>query len=297
MKMEKRQYIGADIGGTAIKIGKFDYKGNLLDDCEVLMPQPSSPGAVTVTLCEILEKFDPFHDVDRVGISLPGPMDNTNRIARLCINLPGWENVPLADWLESRLSRKVTLSNDGNCALLGESFKGAAKGFKDVVLLTLGTGVGGGVMLDGKIFTGHNGVASEPGLIGLRPDGPKCNSGNNGSLEQFASSRAIERTSGVTPKELFRKAEIGDEEAIALWKDYGINLGIGISSLVYLFNPELVLLAGGISEASVYFLPFIENEINQRVHSVHRDGLVIRASKLRNRAGCFGAALTAIERL
>ena len=90
-------------------------------------------------------------------------MDAAARVARVCINLPGWEEVPLADWLESRLNRRVTLANDGNCAVVGEAWLGAARGVDDVVLLTLGTGVGGGVLLRGELFTGHNGAAAEPG--------------------------------------------------------------------------------------------------------------------------------------
>ena len=174
--------LGVDLGGTAIKLGLFSIDGELLAEPQRPTPQPATPGSVCVEIAEAISLLDPDGKAAVVGIGLPGPMDADARVARVCINLPGWEEVPLAAWLEPRLKRRVTLANDGNCALVGEAWKGAAVGCSDVVLLTLGTGVGGGVMLGGRLFTGHNGAAAEPGLITLFPDGPDCNSGNRGSL-------------------------------------------------------------------------------------------------------------------
>ena len=154
--MDNGQVIGIDLGGTAIKLARFDHHGTLLAELEVATPQPAVPGAVTMALCDAVEQLDPDGAAALVGVGLPGPMDAAARVARVCINLPGWEDVPLAEWLEVRLQRRVTLANDGNCAVVGEAWWGAAKGFSDVVLLTLGTGVGGGVLLGGQLFTGHN---------------------------------------------------------------------------------------------------------------------------------------------
>ena len=153
------QVIGIDLGGTAIKLARFSRSGDLLAEAQLPTPQPAVPGAVTMALCEAVEELDPQRLAAVVGIGLPGPMDAAARVARVCINLPGWEEVPLADWLEPRLERRVTLANDGNCAVVGEAWRGAARGYGDVVLLTLGTGVGGGVLLNGSLFTGHNGAA------------------------------------------------------------------------------------------------------------------------------------------
>ena len=230
------QVIGIDLGGTAIKLARFTRSGELLAEAQLPTPQPAVPGAVTMALCEAVEQLDPHRHAGLVGIGLPGPMDTAARVARVCINLPGWEEVPLADWLEPRLERRVTLANDGNCAVVGEAWLGAAQGCGDVVLLTLGTGVGGGVLLNGSLFTGHNGAAAEPGLIGVDPEGPACNSGNRGSLEQFASIGALRRLSERDPRELGRAAEAGDPEALAVWSRYGSRLGVGITSLVYMFR-------------------------------------------------------------
>jgi len=289
--------LGVDIGGTALKLGLFSLDGTLLAELQRPTPQPATPGSVCMELVEAIDTLDPQRTAERVGIGLPGPMDAAARVARVCINLPGWEEVPLAAWLEPRLKRRVTLANDGNCALVGEAWKGAARGCQDVVLLTLGTGVGGGVMLGGTLFTGHNGAAAEPGLITLDPDGPPCNSGNQGSLEQFASISGLGRLSAKAPALLAEAASRGDAEALAIWSEYGRLLGIGITSLVYVFTPQRVLVGGGLAGASPHFLPAVRQEVAQRVQAVSREGLRIEACALGNGAGRLGAARLALQRL
>jgi glucokinase len=291
------QLIGVDLGGSAIKLGRFSAAGALLAELQVPTPQPALPGAVTTAIVEAVQRLDPDRLADRVGVGHPGPSDAAGRVARIAINLPGWRDVPLADWLEPLLERPVTLANDANCALIGEHWLGAARDARDVVLLTLGTGVGGAVLLDGQLFTGHRGAAAEPGLIGIDLDGPSCNSGNRGSLESFCSRRGFDRLSAINPSELCRQADAGDAESLAVWLAYGRLLGIGVSSLLYVFTPELVLIGGGLSGASAHFLPAVWREVEQRVQAVSREGLTIRRCSLGNGAGRLGAARLALERL
>ena len=291
------QLIGVDLGGTAIKLGRFARDGTLLEALEIPTPRPAMPGAVTVAIAEAVERLDPQRLAPLVGVGHPGPSDRHGRLARIAINLPGWLDVPLADWLEPLLERRVTCANDANCALVGERWHGAARGARDVLLLTLGTGVGGAVLLDGELFTGRGGAAAEPGLIGIQPDGPPCNSGNRGSLESYCSIAGLARLSPVEPQELCRRAESGDPEALAVWQAYGRLLGTGISSLLYLFTPELVLLGGGLSAAAPLFLPALWQEVEQRVLAVSREGLRIERCALGNGAGRLGAARLALERL
>lgn len=291
------QLIGIDLGGTAIKLGRFSDSGALLADLQVPTPQPAMPGGVVMAIVEAVQQLDPDRLAPLVGVGLPGPMDAAGRVARVCINLPGWEQVPLAAWLEPQLQRRVTLANDGNCAVVGEAWTGAARGYDDVLLLTLGTGVGGGVLLGGKLFTGHGGAAAEPGLICVDPEGPPCNSGNRGSLEQFCSIGGLARLSPLDPKELCRRADGGDGEALAVWRAYGRWLGIGLSSLVYVLTPRLVLIGGGLSAASAHFLPAAQAELEQRVQAESRAGLELRRAALGNGAGRLGAARLALERL
>ena len=296
MTTPNSQFIGVDLGGSSIKLGKFNQKGDLIAGQVIPTPQPSVPGVVTIAICDAIQSLDPLHQSSYVGIGLPGPIDSLGRLAKACINLPGWTEVPLADWLEPRLNRKVTLGNDGNCALLGEVWKGSAIGSSDVVLITLGTGVGGGVMLNGKLFSGSNGAAAEPGLICIDQKGPICNSGNNGSLEQFGSVSGLKRLSKFSPIELNHLANLGDAEALSVWKEYGKNLGVGISSLIYLFTPQLVLIGGGLSASAAHFLPHVQNEVDKRVHPTSREGVIIRKCALGNEAGCMGAAKLAMQR-
>ena len=291
------QLIGVDLGGTAIKLGRFSSEGVLLAELELPTPQPPMPGAVVMAMVEAVQRLDPDRQASLVGVGLPGPMDASGRVARVCINLPGWEQVPLADWLEPQLQRRVTLANDGNCAVVGEAWAGAARGYSDVLLLTLGTGVGGGVLLGGRLFTGHGGAAAEPGLICVDPEGPPCNSGNRGSLEQFCSIGGLARLSQLDPRELCRRADAGDPEALVVWERYGRWLGVGLSSLVYVLTPQLVLIGGGLSAASDHFLPAAQAELEQRVQAESRSGLELRRCALGNGAGRLGAARLALDRL
>ncbi len=291
------QLIGVDLGGTAIKLGRFRMDGSLVAESECPTPQPAVPGAVTMAIAEAIAAIDPDRQADRVGIGHPGPSDRSARVARIAINLPGWREVPLAAWLEPQIGRPVTLANDANCALLGERWLGAAQDADDVLLLTLGTGVGGAVLLGGELFLGHGGAAAEPGLIGVDPEGPPCRSGNRGSLEQHCSIAGLARLSPLDPAELCRRAGAGDPEACAVWDAYGRWLGIGLSSLLYVLTPQLVLLGGGLSAATEHVLPAVWREVEERVLAVSREGLRIERCALGNGAGRLGAAWLARQRL
>jgi glucokinase len=251
---------------------------------------------VCQAVVDAVAALDPEHRADRVGIGLPGPTDRDGRIARLAINLPLWRRVPLADWLEPQLERPVVLANDANCALIGEAWLGAAQGSPDTILLTLGTGVGGGVLINGSLFSGPDGAGAELGLVGVDPEGPPCHSGNRGSLEQYCSIAGLGRLSPLDPAELCRRAAAGDGEAMAVWEQYGQRLGQGLTSLLYVLSPRLVLIGGGLSAAIDHFLPALWREVEQRVLPESRDGLVIRRCALGNGAGRLGAARLALER-
>jgi glucokinase len=282
--------IGIDLGGTAIKLGRFTEDGNCLQSLTVDTPQPATPEAVLLKMVDAIAQIDPNNQSIAIGVGTPGPADAAGRVAKVAINLVGWHDVPLADWLEAKTGKPTILANDANCAGLGEAWLGAGRNFQHLILLTLGTGVGGAIILDGKLFVGPQGAGAELGLITLNPDGPMCNSGNQGSLEQYASISAIRRRTGKEPVELGKLAENADIEALTFWQEYGKYLGIGLTSLIYVLTPQAVIIGGGVSASFQYFLPAMQAEIEKRVLPTSRIGLQILPAELSNSAGMVGAA-------
>ncbi|MUL38473.1 ROK family protein [Gloeocapsopsis dulcis] len=291
------QVIGIDLGGTAIKFGKFAQDGTCLASLSVATPQPATPHAVVGTIVEAIAQIDPDQQCQAIGVGTPGPVDVSGRIARVAINLHNWRDVPLADWLETKTDRPAILANDANCAGLGEAWLGAGRHFRNLILLTLGTGVGGAVILDGNLFVGHQGTAAELGLITLNLDGPPCNSGNYGSLEQYVSVQAIRRRTGLEPAQLGALAKAGDLKALTFWQQYGKELGAGLASLIYVLTPEAIIIGGGVSASAEFFLPNIHTEIECRVLPSSRTGLKILTAELGNQAGIVGAARLAWNKL
>lgn len=290
------QVIGIDLGGTAIKLGRFEADGSCLGSLDVPTPRPATPGAVLAAMLEGIAQIAPdVKSLGAIGVGLPGPVDAAGRISKIAINLRDWREVPLADWLEEKTGIPVIMANDANCAGLGEAWLGAGRRFKNSIMLTLGTGVGGAIILDGELFVGPRGAAGELGLITLNPDGPPCNSGNQGSLEQYASVQAVRRETGMEPAAVAKKAIAGDTEALAYWEQYGRRLGAGLASLIYVLTPEVVVLGGGISAGADLFLPGVWAEIERRVLPSSREGLQILTAELGNRAGACGAARLAFQ--
>lgn len=284
------EVIGIDLGGTAIKLGRFTVDGTCLKSLTVVTPQPATPEAVIAVMLDAIAQLDPENQAVAIGVGTPGPADAAGRIAKVSINLPGWHDVPLADALEAKFGKPAIVANDANCAGLGEAWLGTGRHFQNFILLTLGTGVGGAIILDGKLFIGHYGAAGELGLISFNPDGPICNSGNQGSLEQYVSVTAIRRRTGKEPAELGALAKAGDAKALAFWQEYGRDLGIGLTSLMYVLTPEAIIIGGGVSASAEFFLPAAKAEIEKRVLPTSRVGLQILPAELGNCAGMLGAA-------
>ena len=287
-----KQVIGIDLGGTGIKLGRFTANGNCLQSLSVDTPQPATPEAVLSAIVDAIAQIDPNQETIAIGLGTPGPADAAGRVAKVAINLVGWNNVPLADWLEAKTGKPTILANDANCAGLGEAWLGAGRNFPNLILLTLGTGVGGAIILDGKLFVGHQGAAAELGLITLNPD-----SGNQGSLEQYTSIAAIRRRTGKEPAELGALAKIGDQKALTFWQEYGKDLGRGLSSLLYVLTPQAIIIGGGVSASFQFFLPALQAEIEKRVLPTSRAGLQILPAELGNAAGMVGAAKLAFTML
>jgi glucokinase len=292
------EVIGIDLGGTAIKLGRFTEDGTCLQSLTVPTPQPAYPNDTIEMMVYAIEKLAPgMLNINAIGVGTPGPADAAGRVAKIAINLEGWIDIPVATLLQSRTGVPTVVGNDGNCAGLGENWLGAGRNYRNSILLTLGTGVGGAVFLNGALFTGHAGSAGELGLITLDATGHPCKSGNNGSLEQFLSGQAIRRMTGKEPEELGKLAAAGDRSALEFWDSYGRNLGIGLTSIIYILTPEVAIIGGGISASAKYFLPAAKREIDKRVMETSRPGFKLIEAELGNQAGITGAAKLAWEML
>jgi glucokinase len=292
------EVIGIDLGGTAIKLGRFTEDGTCLQSLTVPTPHPSYPDPVIDMILYAIEKLAPeMVNISAIGIGTPGPADVAGRVAKIAINLDGWVDIPIATVIQERTGIPSVVGNDGNCAGLGEHWLGAGRNYHDFVLLTLGTGVGGAIFLNGELFTGHAGSAGELGLISFDPDGHPCKSGNNGSLEQFLSGQAIHRITGKDPQQMGELAAAGDRSALEFWDNYGRNLGIGLTSIIYMLTPEVAIIGGGISANAKYFLPAAQQEIDRRVMETSRPKFKLIAAQLGNQAGITGAAKLAWEML
>ena len=295
--MAQSTVIGIDLGGTAIKMGQFFPDGSCLNALTLPTPQPPDPEAVVAAIAKEVRNLNAEKRVSAIGIGTPGPTDAKSRMARLAINLPGWREVPLADWLEAKLNLPVVVANDANCAGLGESWLGAGCNVSNLILLTLGTGVGGAIILNDELFIGPYGAAGELGLITLNPQGETCNSGNHGSLEQHLCAQAIYRQTQKTPAELGELAQAGEEEALHFWREYGQTLGVGLVSLIYVLTPEAILIGGGISASAEFFLPTAREEIEKRMLGMPAFPIRLLTAELGNKAGMVGAAKLAWEKI
>ncbi len=285
-----KRVIGVDVGGSAIKMGVFIEDGTCLKSISLPTPQPANPEPVVNAIALGVKQLQQEYNCQAIGLGMPGPTDSSRRIAKKSINLPGWDDVPVADWLEAHTKLSTVLENDANCAAIGEAWLGAGKRFQDFILLTLGTGVGGGIFINGQLFTGRLGAAGELGLITLNSDGLPCRSGNHGSLEQYASIGAVLRMTEQKPAEMGKLAQGGDVGAIEFWQNYGKILGAGLASLIYVLTPEADIIGGGISASSQFFLPSTKAEIEKRVVSPSREGVQLLTAELCNKAGMLGAA-------
>lgn len=308
--------IGIDIGGTNVKIGLVDKDQNIIAQKSVPTMADRDYQEVIRNIGEqtyalLLEQQIPIERCIGVGVGMPGTIDRKNGVVIYSNNIR-WENIPLAAELGKYLPIPVYVANDADCAALGETVAGAAKGQQDVVMLTLGTGVGGGIVVDGKLFEGKLVGGCEVGHTVIVEDGEPCSCGRKGCLEAYASATAILRDGRRAMEEnsetllwkkcdgkidnlatemIFEAAKEGDATSEALVSNYRKRLGTGIINLVNLFRPGKVLVGGGVSGQGDYLLAPINQRMKKECYGGERGQVpeVITAT-LGNRAGIIGAA-------
>jgi glucokinase len=280
--------IGVDLGGTNLRIAAVNQEGRLLEKVTLGTKVALGRDHVLNEMCEAIQRLSQKYRTDAqllgVGIGVPGIIDLQTGMLRESPNLPGWSDYPVRDEIERRLQAPVLLENDANVAALGEKWLGAGRHVGDMAMLTLGTGVGGGVILNGKIWHGMTGMAGEFGHMTVEPDGQLCGCGNRGCVEQYASATAVVRmareaiAAGTAPelakaassdaefsaKEIYNLAIQGDEQAKKIFRRAGRALGIALANLVNGLNLEMYVIGGGVSSAWEAFSPSIFEELRQR---------------------------------
>jgi glucokinase len=301
--------IGIDIGGTAVKAGRLGPAQELELHLERPTPAREGPDALLEVLLPLLEELEAALPQSEcplpLGVGCAGLIEPTTGLVRTSPNLPGWRDVPLADLLGSAAGRPVVVLNDANAFTLAESRLGAGRSARTVIGLTLGTGVGGGLLLDGRLWTGQNGFAGELGHMPLVADGPPCLCGARGCLEALVGTPAIIRRYGeitgrveaaLTPRLLAARAGQGDGAALETFRETGRLLGLALGGLTHLLDPNLFIVGGGISGASDLILPATRGALAGSVMLPAALVPDVRPAALGNSAGWIGAALAAIER-
>jgi glucokinase len=285
--------IGVDLGGTNLRIAAVSGEGKLLEKVTLGTKLALGRDHVIDEMCDAIQslsgKYKATGSFLGAGIGVPGLIDLQTGMMRKAANLPGWENYPARAEIERRLGlpkndARVVLENDARVAALGEQWLGAARGVANMAVLTLGTGIGGGIVLGGRIWHGMNGMAGEFGHVTVEPDGHLCGCGNRGCSEQYASASALLRmareaiAAGQSPslaqaassdpefgaKSIYNLAVQGDEPARRIFRSFGRYLGLLLAGLVNVLNLEMYVIGGGVSSAWDAFAPSMFEELRER---------------------------------
>lgn len=314
--------IGIDLGGTNLKIAAVDREGRLL--ASVVDPNTCGAGPDS-TIKAMVRGADRVREkcggessqVVGVGVGTPGPIDVRRGVVLHASNLPGWKNVAIRDELAARFDLPVAFDNDANLAAYGEHWVGAGRGGGDLVMLTLGTGVGGGVIVDGRILHGHFDNAGELGHMIVEPKGLPCSCGQRGCLEQYASAAGVARRAmaaleagspssleeplrqprGIDAGDVAAHATRGDELAMRIWNEACFYLALVVVNVRHAFNPERIVLGGGMSDAGDFLITRVCDQAGKLGWSLCDDAPQIVRAALGNEAGVIGAARLAWSRV
>jgi glucokinase len=295
------RHLGLDLGGTYIKWAVVEGSGDswrTLDRGQVPTPLREGEDAVIGRLIEVgREALGRWPGVTTVGIGVPGLYDPVAGTTRFLVNFPGgWPGVPLAGPVAEALGRPAALINDARAFGLAELRLGAGRGARSMVGLTLGTGVGGVIAVDGRVHQGHDGTGGELGHQTIDPDGPPCGCGNHGCLEAFARGDRIAAACGTsTAEEAVSRAQAGDAQARAGLAEIGRYLGIGIANMIAVVTPEKVVIGGGVAAAGELLFDPIRAEVGRRVKTTSLDEVEIVPAELGTWAGAIGAAIHGAE--
>lgn len=307
----------ADVGGTHLRAAIVDNTGKIQYRLKGPTPQAERPDGIVHALVDAAHEGESrmgarSGQISAVSVAVPGTVNFEEGIVVKAPNLPCLDGFRLAAALESELAWPAVLENDANAAAVGEMWQGAARGYRHIICVTLGTGVGGGIILNGELWRGVDGSAAEIGHIGVDPfDGVPCTCGSRGCLEVYASATAIVRmtrearpryphsilhtSEDVTSETIYHAGLEGDELALEVFRRMGVYLGIGLASLINLLNPEIIVIGGGLSNGWELFEKHMRQQVIERAFPLPARRVKITRAECGDDAGFLGAARLAFE--
>lgn len=298
--------IGVDVGGTETKISVIDEKLRVLFNNKIPTPLNDGYDGFVKVLSNFLKGLINQYNANKICIAIAGDVDSEKGILRFAPNLCRWKNKKIKDDFQKETSVEVFVENDANMAIWGAYVFELKKRYSNVVGFTLGTGVGGGIIINGKLYKGTTTTAGEFGHIVIRVGGKKCACGNYGCLEAYCSTRYLiyeakrrikflKDKNEFTPKSLFELAKKGDEKALEIWYEYGINLGYGIGNIIVSFNPQVIVLTGGVSNAHRFFMKGIKDTLKNYGIKKPIEDIKIHVTSTKN-LGVLGCAEFVMEK-
>lgn len=302
--------IGIDLGGTNIKFGLVTKEGRIVQRLNIPTRAVEGPKAIVARIINGLNYLLASRHCKRppgaVGIGAAGLIDHNQGIVHFSPNLPNWRNIPLKDWLSNKIRLPILVGNDANAFVLGEYCFGAGKGKDSVFGITLGTGVGGGLIFNGQLWLGINQAAGEVGHTTINPIGPKCRCGNRGCLERYVGADYIvartkrrlkteksaisNRSAPLTTEIIAFAARRGDILARSIIEETGAYIGIGLANVIALLDPAIIIIGGGVSGFGRLLLASIKKTVNERIMNFPQRKVKIVLSKLKNDAAILGAS-------
>ena len=315
--------LGIDLGGTKILTAVVNTQGEMLSRDHSITPAREGQQAVVRSIFESVGRvLDQAHiataDLVAIGLGAPGLSNPETGILFTSPNLPGWKDVPLRDIIEKELGKKVFLINDANAAAVGELYFGAGRGARNFIYITVSTGIGGGIIIDGKIYTGSVGMAGELGHMVIDDEGPLCNCGNRGCWETLASGTALAREARhkikdgvassilqlaggdlekINAEAIHKAARTGDNLATELIAKTAYYLGVGLANLINIFNPEVIVIGGGVSNIGDMLLEPAFEEAGRRAFKPSYQAVRFARAELGRNSGVLGAAAYALEKM
>ncbi|HEX8707624.1 MAG TPA: ROK family glucokinase [Pyrinomonadaceae bacterium] len=304
--------IAADLGGTHLRAATVDGRGRVHQRVKQQTPKAEKPDEIVRAIvgaareCEQRSR-DSGARIRALSVVVPGTVQVENGVVTKAPNVPSLDGFRLGAALQSELQWPAVLENDANAAAVGEMWQGAGRGHRTIICVTLGTGVGGGIVLDGKLWRGIDGSAGEIGHIGVEPlGGAACTCGSRGCLEVYASATAIVRmtrearprypnsplhtSEDLTAAAIYRRGTEGDELALEVFRRMGIYLGVGLASLINIFNPEVMVLGGGVADGWELFIQHVREQVSMRAFPVPARRAEIVKAECGDDAGLMGAA-------